>query len=75
MNLLRTAVVGLLLAGSIASSQPFSEYKRKPGDRVGHNWRMPNVHGKRAVRYVVYDTNYWKTFVHARLTTCTKTAK
>ncbi len=50
-----------------ASSQPFSEYKRKPGDRVGHNWRMPNVRGKRAVRHVVYDTNYWKTFVHARL--------
>ncbi len=50
-----------------ASSQPFSEYKRKPGDRIGHNWRMPNVHGKRAVRHVVYDTNFWKTFIHARL--------
>lgn len=50
-----------------ASSQPFSEYKRKPGDRIGHNWRMPNVKGKRAVRHVVYDTNYWKSFVHARL--------
>ena len=50
-----------------ASSQPFSEYKRKPGDRVGHNWRMPNVNGKRAVRHVVYDTNYWKSFTHARL--------
>jgi len=50
-----------------ASSQPFSEYKRKAGDRVGHNWRMPNVRGKRAVRHVVYDTNYWKSFIHARL--------
>jgi phage terminase large subunit GpA-like protein len=50
-----------------ASSQPFSEYKRRPGDRVGHNWRMPNVQGKRAVRHVIYDTNYWKSFVHARL--------
>jgi phage terminase large subunit GpA-like protein len=50
-----------------ASSQPFSEYKRRPGDRVGLNWRMPNVQGKRAVRHVVYDTNYWKSFVHARL--------
>jgi phage terminase large subunit GpA-like protein len=50
-----------------ASSQPFSEYKRRPGDRVGHNWRMPNVAGKRAVRHVVYDTNFWKTFIHARL--------
>jgi len=50
-----------------ASSQPFSEYKRKTGDRVGHNWRIPSVRGKRAVRHVVYDTNYWKSFVHARL--------
>lgn len=50
-----------------ASSQPFSEYKRKPGDRVGLNWRMPNVQGKRAVRHAIYDTNYWKSFVYARL--------
>jgi phage terminase large subunit GpA-like protein len=50
-----------------ASSQPFSEYKRKPGDRIGHNWRMPNVKGKRSVRHVVYDTNYWKSFVQSRL--------
>jgi len=52
-----------------ASSQPFSEYKRRPGDRVGHNWRIPNVQGKRAVRHVVYDTNYWKSFIYARLAT------
>ena len=51
-----------------ASSIPFSEYKRKAGDRVGLNWRIPNVRGKRAVRHVVYDTNWWKSFVHSRLT-------
>lgn len=28
---------------------------------------MPNVAGKRAVRQIVYDTNFWKTFIHARL--------
>ena len=50
-----------------ASSIPFSEYKRKLGDRVGLNWRIPNVQGKRAVRHVVFDTNYWKSFVHTRL--------
>jgi hypothetical protein len=50
-----------------ASSIPFSEYKRKVGDRVGHNWRVPNVHGRRQIRHVVYDTNYWKSFVYARL--------
>lgn len=50
-----------------ASSQPFYEYKRKPGDRIGHNWRMPNVKGKRSVRHVIYDTNYWKSFIQSRL--------
>ncbi len=50
-----------------ASSQPFSEYKRRPGDRVGHNWRIPNVQGKRAVRHVVFDANYWKSFIYSRL--------
>jgi hypothetical protein len=52
-----------------ASSQPFSEYKRRPGDRIGHNWRIPNVQGKRAIRHVLFDTNYWKSFCHARLAT------
>lgn len=50
-----------------ASSIPFSEYKRKRGDRVGLHWRIPNTVGKRQVRHVLVDTNYWKTFVHARL--------
>jgi hypothetical protein len=30
---------------------------------------MPNVRGKRAVRYVLFDSNYWKSFVYARLAT------
>ena len=50
-----------------ASSKPMSEYKKAVGDRVGHNWRMPNIRGKRAVRHVVFDTNYWKSFVASRL--------
>ncbi len=50
-----------------ASSVPFSEYRRRPGDRVGLNWRIPNVQGKRAIRHVVYDTNWWKSFINARL--------
>jgi hypothetical protein len=50
-----------------ASSVPFSEYKRKMGDRIGLNWRIPNVQGKRAIRHAVFDTNYWKSFMHARL--------
>ncbi|GAA4451618.1 hypothetical protein GCM10023156_19860 [Novipirellula rosea] len=25
------------------------------------------IHGKRAIRHVIYDTNWWKSFTHARL--------
>ncbi|MDR0610067.1 MAG: hypothetical protein LBG58_08160, partial [Planctomycetaceae bacterium] len=49
------------------SSIPFSEHKRQKGDRVGHHWRIPGATGTRSVRHVLIDTNYWKTFVHARL--------
>jgi hypothetical protein len=50
-----------------ASGIPFSEYKRKPGERVGLNWRITNVVGKRAIRHVTFDTNFWKSFVQTRL--------
>jgi hypothetical protein len=50
-----------------AGSRPFSEYGRRPGDRVGLNWRIPNIQGKRAIRHVLFDSNYWKSFIHARL--------
>jgi phage terminase large subunit GpA-like protein len=50
-----------------AASTPFTEYKPKRGDRTGLHWRVPGLQGKRAVRYTLIDTNYWKSFVHARL--------
>ena len=50
-----------------ASSKPMTEYRKQPGDRLGFNWMMPSVAGKRAIRHVIYDTNYWKSFIHARL--------
>lgn len=53
--------------GITASMKPFSEYVRKPGERLGLNWRMPLVKGRRAVRYVLFDANFWKSFVHRRL--------
>ena len=52
-----------------ASSRPLSEYSRRPGDRIGFNWRIPNVQGRRTVRYVLFDSNFWKSFVYARLAT------
>lgn len=30
-----------------ASSLPMSEYQQRPGDRMGLNWRIPTVMGKR----------------------------
>ena len=50
-----------------ASSKPMTEYRKQQGDRLGFNWMLPNVAGKRAIRHVIYDTNYWKSFIHARL--------
>ena len=50
-----------------ASSKSMTEYRKQPGDRLGLNWMMPNVAGKRAIRHVIYDSNYWKSFIHARL--------
>jgi hypothetical protein len=50
-----------------ASGNPMATWAKKPGDRTGLNWKLPNVQGRRAVRYALYDTNFWKSFVHARL--------
>lgn len=50
-----------------ASSRPWSEYKKKPGETIGHHWRIPNVSRTRAARFVVADVNFWKTFLFGRL--------
>jgi hypothetical protein len=50
-----------------ASSRPWEQYTKKDGERLGHHWMLPSVKGKRAVRHVLTDVNYWKTFVHQRL--------
>ncbi len=52
-----------------AGTKPMSEYKKAQGDVVGHNWRIPSVTGRRAVRHVIYDTNYWKSFIQSRIQT------
>ena len=51
-----------------ASSKPFSELTLKKGDFVGAHWRMPNEAKRRGLRHIVIDTNYWKSFIYARLT-------
>lgn len=51
-----------------ASGNPFNDYKKQRGDRVGMNWRIPAKQSKVAgVRYGLYDTNFWKTFAAERL--------
>jgi len=77
----QSETVGLLCRGSEYSarllpaagqyvgpeSTPFSEYKRKAGDQIGHHWRIPNVRGKKVIRHILVDTNFWKTALHSRM--------
>ena len=49
-----------------AGGMSMSEWSRKPGERIGHNWRIRKSQG-RGARHAIYDTNYWKSFTHARL--------
>jgi len=55
--------------GIRAGNKPMAAYQRRPGERHGHNWYVPNVSRSNEFRHVAIDTNYWKTFVHARLAT------
>lgn len=48
-----------------ASGQPIGERKRGRGDRIGLNWRISTNNDNQ--RQIVYDTNFWKSFVAARL--------
>lgn len=52
-----------------ASHKPISEYERKRGERIGFNWVMPALKGRKRARYVWYDSNAWKSFIQARLAT------
>lgn len=67
----QTAFSGIIMPGHGryigASSRPMTEYKKKRGERLGFNWFQPAIAGKRAIRHVVFDTNFWKSFVHSRL--------
>lgn len=51
-----------------SSSIPIGEYRPKPGRRVGVHW-FEDAAGRRTSRAVTIDTNFWKSFVQARLST------
>lgn len=61
--------------GITAAHKPMTEYDSSGGDRIGHNWVIPNPSGRggragtpgRQIRHVRYDTNYWKTFIHKHI--------
>jgi len=55
--------------GIRAGNRPMSAYRRKPGERHGHHWYVPNVSRTSELRHVLIDTNYWKSFIHGRFAT------
>jgi hypothetical protein len=49
-----------------ASSNPFGEYKKKRGDRIGHHWRVTITGEAVAQKRIQFDANYFKLFLHQR---------
>jgi hypothetical protein len=49
-----------------ATAAPLNDGRRKAGERIGPGWRLGTIGGQRGVRH---DTNWWKSFVAARLAT------
>ena len=49
-----------------ASSLPITERKRHPGDQAGLHWFSPKPKPGQG-RHLVFDANYWKSFLQARL--------
>lgn len=49
------------------SKKGVGEGKINPGDRRGLNWILPAAKEERGVKLLRFDTNAWKSFVHARL--------
>lgn len=51
--------------GIRAQDKPMSQWKVTAGEKAGHHW-MRRL-GKRGMRYLLVDTNYWKTTVSEAL--------
>jgi len=52
-----------------ATSKPLNQYFKKVGDLSGDNWRVPKSSGRWEGRHVTFDSNYWKSFIQARIMT------
>ena len=55
--------------GVTKAQVPWSQTRRKPGERRGPGWKMPPVFRTDEIRHVVIDTNYWSTFLAHRWNT------
>lgn len=50
-----------------AGDLPMSDWNLRPGEHKGNNWLVrPDKEGG-GIRHVVYDGNYWKSFIQSRL--------
>ena len=65
----KTGVVLTRGVGVKATETPWSDYRPKAGDLIGHYWRQLVPKDKRDIRKLEVDTNYWKSFVHTRFAT------
>jgi hypothetical protein len=54
-------------AGIGASNKSITDHQKKPGERIGLEWYLPVSKETRGVRLLHYDTNFWKSFLMARL--------
>ena len=50
-----------------AKGKPFGKGYIGNGDKVGVNWRVPAKTNRVGIRYVLFDTNFWKSFFMRRL--------
>lgn len=50
-----------------AASKPMDQYEKRPGEQVGLNWRIGMNAGKRKIRHVIFDANFWKTTLFNRI--------
>lgn len=51
-------------------TRAIAEGRRKPGERIGLNWRMTDpIRSGIGTREVMFDSNFWKTWVAARFRT------
>jgi hypothetical protein len=63
---------GLLLPshgrGIVATENPMATWPKRDGELAGLNWRVRRTTENRTpIRHAIYDTNFWKSFVHGRL--------